>query len=407
MYYIFMNTHVLKEGEKAAGEGIIHLVILGLIKLIVGLLTGLTVVIADAIRNFAETLGVFASYLGLKISRKSADIHFEYGYHKLETLAALVISIGIIIVGVLILQASIEAFYNPQEGKDRVFALTITIIAIVHSISLSKKFMKAGKKVNSLSLITSAKGKRMDVISGIAVLISIAANYKNIPYVEGIVSSLISIFIIKEGVLSAKESLFFLLDYWDDPKLVKKIKAIFRKEKELIISVKRLRLRRAGNFIFGEAFVEINPFAGIEDLREELDLLQGQIQKLSPYIKDFSIYSHITKAQSFKIAVPIKSGNNLNAKVASTLRETKAYLFVEIKNEKLGKFYIKKITAKDKTPVKLSNILKKEEINILINNKLNSLLYYYLRRTRHILIYPNFSNVNTVKNTIQLLLIDT
>ncbi len=402
-----MNKHALKEGEKAAWEGIVHLLILGSIKLIVGLLTGLTVVIADAIRNFAETLGVFASYLGLKLSRKSADLHFEYGYYKLETLAALVISLGIIVLGVFILEESVEAFYHPQEGKDRIFAFTVTVIAIIHSRKLSKKFMEAGKKVNSLSLITSAKGKKMDVIAGIAVLISIMANYQNIPYVEGVISALISIFIIKVGISSAKESLFFLLDYWDDPKLVKKIKDIFKKEKELILDVKKLRLRRAGNFIFGESFVEINPFAGIEDLREELDLLQGKIQNLSPYIKEFSIYSHITKVKSLKLAVPIKSGNTLNAKVASNLRQTKAYMFVEIKNDKIGKFYIKKLEAKDKTPVNLSNLLKNEEINILINNKLNSLLYYYLRRTRHILIYPNFSDVHTVKDTIQLLLIDT
>ena len=45
--------------------------------------------------------------------------------------------------------------------------------------------------------------------------------------------------------------------------------------------VKKLRLRRAGNFIFGESFVEINPFAGIEDLREELDLLQGKSKILA------------------------------------------------------------------------------------------------------------------------------
>ncbi len=402
-----MNNHVLKNGEDAAWEGIVHLLILGIIKLFVGLLTGMTVIIADAVRNFAETLGVFASYFGLKLSRKSADAHFEYGYYKLETFAAFLISIGIIIIGVLILQESIEAFYHPQEGQDRVFALTVTIIAIIHSRGLSKKFMEAGKKVNSLSLITSAKGKKMDVIAGFAVLISIGANYKNIPYVEGLVSAMISVFILREGILSAKESIFFLLDYWDDPILVKKIKKIFRQEKDLIIDVKKLRLRRAGTFIFGESFVEINPFAGIQDLREELDLLQAKIQKLSPYIKDFSIYSHITKSKTLKIAVPIMSGRTLKAKVASNLKTTKAYMFLEVKNNKIGKFYIKKLIAKDKTPVNLSDLLKKEEINILINNKLNSLLYYYLRRTRHIRIYPNFSDVNTVKSTVELLLIDT
>ena len=59
-----MNTHVLKDGEKAAWEGIVNLLILGSIKLVVGLITGMTVILADSVRNFSETLGVFASYFG-------------------------------------------------------------------------------------------------------------------------------------------------------------------------------------------------------------------------------------------------------------------------------------------------------------------------------------------------------
>jgi len=401
-----MQNNALLEGERVAKVSIFRFLLLGMLKLTVGLFTGLTVIIADSISTFADTLGVFASYIGLRLSRKTADEHFKYGYYKIETFAALLISLGIIYVGSLILIRSIDTFNLAPTGQHRIYAIFMTIMAIISSYFLFKSLKKAGDAANSLSLIASAQDKKMDVFAGFAVLISIIANYNSIPYVEGIVSGIISLLILKVGIFSAKESLFFLLDYWDDPIMSRKIKKILTSEKDLIINVKRLKLRRAGTFVFGQAFVEINPFAGIQDLREELNFLQQKIESINPYIKDFVIYSHIPKSDKIKIAIPITKGKDLNAKVASTLKSTTAYLFVEIRDNKVGKFYTKKLAIQQKNPVEFSNFLKDEKINVLIDNRLNSLIYYNLRRTHHVLIYPNFSDIHKAKDTLKLFLID-
>lgn len=401
-----MNTRALKEGEKVAKYAILNLIALGSLKLAAGLVTGMYVIIADAISTFADVLGVFASYFGLKLSRKSANQKFEYGYYKVETFAALLISVGIIFAGYEILREGIITLQTPTAGEHRVFAITTTVIAIAMSIRLARKLSIAGKKVNSLSLLANARDKNADIFAGFIVLISIIANYKQIPYVEGIVTILISLVILKEGLFSSKESLFFLLDYWDDPILTRKIQKIFRKEKDLIVKVKRLRLRRAGTFIFGEAFIEINPYAELMDLREELNMLQEKIKETNPYIKDFAIYTHVSKEDNVKVAVPVKEGRGLSSKVASNLKQTGAYLFANIRKGKIKEVRTRKLPANKKQPVEFANFLKKEKVNIVINNKLNSLIYYNLRRTHHIEVYPCLSNIKTAKQALKSLIID-
>lgn len=400
-----MQINPLKEGEEIAKKGIFNLLVLGILKIIAGLVTGMTVLLADALSSFADILGVFASYLGLKLSRKNADQNFSYGYYKIETFAALLISLGIIYLGYFIIKESLSTFKTPAEAKYRLLGVISTIIAIISSHRLSKVLNSAGEKANSLALITAAKDKKMDVIAGVVILISIFANYQHIPYVEGIVTLTIAIIILKVGFSSAKESLFFLLDYWNDHGLLTKIKNIFKSEKDLVLRLRKLRLRRAGTFIFGEAFIDINPFAGINDLREELDILQKKITDLNPYIKDFAIYSHIPQAEKVKIAIPIKSGKDLNAKVASTLNSTNAYLFIDVVKNKIKNLSVKKLAASQKKTIQLSNFIQKEKVNILMNNNLNSLVYYNLRRTHHVLIYPNFSK-KTAKEALNLILID-
>lgn len=402
-----MNNLVLKEGEETAKKAILNLVFLATIKAIAGVVTGMSVIIADAVSTLTDTLGLFASYIGLKLSRKGADDEFEYGYYKFETFAALIISLSILYIGGVILFNGINNLEQSDVGAYRPLAITTTVISIFLSHKLAQKLKASAEKVNSLSLLASSKDKKMDMLAGIIVLVSIIANYQGIPYVEGIVTIIIALLIIKEGLFSSKESLFFLLDYWNNPILLNKIKRVFKNQKGVIKEIKKIRLRRAGTFIFGEAFVDINPFVGIEDVREELEIIQEKIKDLNPYIKDFSVYTHIPKSIKTKVAVPVKKGRTMNAEVANTLNETIGYVFVELKKNKPTKSYFKSLKAADKDPVKLARYFKKEKINILIDNKLSSLIYYNLRRTNHVLIYPNFADVSKVNDTIKLLLIDS
>lgn len=402
-----MNTHLLKEGEDAAKKGIFRLLGLGCIKLLVGLFTGLTVVIADSISTFADALSLGAAYTGLHLSRKNADRKFQYGYYKVETFSAFLISIGIIIVSLFLFKESLDLFLNTNQAHNRPFAITAAIFAIFQSRRMANFLEKAGKKVNSLSLLANARDKKNDVLIQIGILAAIYANYNSIPYVEGMISTLISLIVLKDGLLTAKDSVFYLLDYWDDPKLRRKIAKQLNKEKEIVKKVEKIRLRRAGTFIFGEAFIEINPFIDMLDLKETLKILEKNTLKQNPYIKDFSIYSHIPDVNYMKVAVPLKSGTGLNAIIANTIKETNSYLFAEIKNNKIKNFYTKKIKNAEKDPVRLANFLKKEKITTLINNKINSLTYYNLKRANQILIYPNFNDVSMAGSCLKLLLLDT
>ncbi len=403
-----MNNLSIKQGENVAKHGVYRLLLLGGVKLVAGLLTGMTVMIADAISTFADSLGMFAAYLGLRLSRKSANKNFSYGYYKIETVAALIISIWIIILGIIIFRESIDLFYETKIGQHRAFAITTTIFAIYNTYHLEKRLREAAKKCNSLALRASAEDKKMDMFAGIAILISIVANYQQIPYVEALVSTGLALIILKAGVSSAKESLFFLLDYWNDPALQKNIKSILKKEKELIHNVKKIRLRRAGTFIFGEAFVEINPFIGMEDLRESLKILQDKIKALNPYIKDFSIYTHISKAKKTKIAIPLSKGETLDTgQVASSLPSTHGYLFVELSQNKIKKTYYKPLTKNHKAIVELADFIKAEKTNLVIDNRLNSIVYFNLRHTHQILIYPNFSDIKDARQALELILIDS
>ncbi|MFA4890863.1 MAG: cation diffusion facilitator family transporter [Candidatus Gracilibacteria bacterium] len=402
-----MSGRNLIYGERIARSSLIKILVITGLKMMAAIMTGMVVMLADAISSLTDAVSLFASYIGLKLSRKSADQKFEYGYYKIETFGALLVSVLIIYFGYNVLVKALESLQGVPEGKAHYIGIIIAGISILFSINLAVKLTKAARKTNSISLMNNAKDKKLDIIGSFAVIASVLANMYQIQYIEGTVSIIMSIMILRVGITSTKEALFYLLDYWDDPKLLKKIRRIILKETDIVLSIKRIRMRRAGTFIFGEAFIEINPFTDIVSLREELSLMNKKIKEAHPYIKDFVIYTNIPKTKRIRIAIPITGeGSGLNAKIAATMRKTQGYEFVDIRGDKVMKKYRKKLERQGREIDNLIEFLKKEKPQIIVDNGFKSLIYYSLRHTHHIRIYPHFSNTKTVKDAVNLMMID-
>lgn len=397
----------LKYGSQVALSSIIQIGFLALVKAILGYITGFVVLTADALSSFADFLSLFAAYIGLTLSRHSATKNFKYGYFKAETFAALIAAVVIIYFGIQILIESIQRITNPVEPQHLFLVFISVFVSVVLSYRLSRKLIKAGERINSLALINNGKDKRMDVIVELAVLFGAVAHIFHFPYVEGIVGVIISFLTLKLGVETAKESLFFLLDYFDNQVLMKKVRRIIRRKSRIVRDIKDIRMRRAGTFVFGEAFLEVNPYAQTKDIRNELKMLRDAIVRSTSYIKEFLIFVDVPYRKKIKVAVPVKANKRLKSEIATSFADTKAYLFIEVENKKIVRYYGKAFNFKVTEINAAKDFLTKEGINVIINNDMHSLLFYELRRLHNIDVYPNFGNVKDAKSIVSLLLIDT
>lgn len=397
----------LQYGSKIALESIIKIAFLAILKAVLGYFTGFVVLIADALSSFADFLSLFAAYIGLRLSRRSATRNFKYGYYKAETFAAFIAAVVIIYFGIQILVESVSRIITPEEPQYLFLVFISVFLSIIFSLQLARHLMKAGKKINSLALINNAKDKRMDIIVEAGVLLGAVGHYFQFPYLEGIVGVVISFLTLKMGVETAKESLFFLLDYFDDQALIEKIRSIIQTRSRIVRDIKDIRMRRAGTFVFGEAFLQVNPYAQTKDIRNELKTLRTAIIKSTSYLKEFLIFVDVPYRRKIKIAVPVKKDNGLESEIATSFATTRAFVFVEVENKKIVHSYTKKFNFKPTEINRIRKYLIDERINVIVNNDMHSLLFYELRRLHNIDVYPSFGNVTNAENIVKLLLIDT
>jgi cation diffusion facilitator family transporter len=310
----------------------------------------------------------------------------------------------IIYAGGKIFFESFQRFYLGAATSSHNVGIVTSIISICGSAFAYWYQYKTAKSINSTALLASAYDKRNDAFVSIGVLGSVIADQFKIPYVESVIGILIATIIIFTGIKHGKEALLYLLDYWDNPEITSKIRKVVQKSK-IVTAVKNIRLRRAGTYIFGEVFLEINPFTDSKDLRDEIHRLEHAIESKVEHIGDIVLYIDPPKPTIARVAIPIIREDGLKSEIAENNSVSFTFFFVEIRDGAIQKFYGRPETFTVNQIAEMARFLKEQKTNILISSMIRPLLYYNLR-LNNIKVYPHFLGVKDVGNTVKLLMLD-
>lgn len=395
-------------GEKVIGRGVISLILMGLLKAAAGIMSGAVVLLADALSTGSDIIRLIGSYVGLKLSNRGAEGGFKYGYYKVDTFIAFLIAASMVYFGAAILIKNIENFNKVPAVTDPYIVIGVGIFSIAFSMNYANLLKKAAEESHSLSIEMNTKGRQGGILMSFAVLAAVIASLYQLPYIETSIGIIIALITLKFGLESVKASVFYLLDFWNDPQLIAKIEEAIQKNAKIVTEIKKIRLRKAGVWIFGEIYLEIPAFVDSRNIRTEITHLQGKVHQVDPYIKDIVIYFKIPKPLKIQVAIPVKEKNGLESQVAMNEEEMKYYLIVDVHEKQVENERFFEVEMKTPESItKVVKILEKQEVEIVINNNLNSLLYYTLQHVHHMQLYPAFPNIKTAKDTIKLLMIDT
>ncbi|HEX5892501.1 MAG TPA: cation diffusion facilitator family transporter [Nitrososphaeraceae archaeon] len=309
------DTHIVKNsspnlinegilaGQKIAKISVITLIGIGIVELVTGQVSGSVVATADGIDSLSDAMISFIVLLGLRISHRPADRKFHFGYHKVESLAAMMAAIGMIIIGCIIVYHSYEALIHPREIKQPIF--TMIVLAAAGAISLHRAFQMRviANKYDLLSLKTDAKNSIKDgsasVIGFFSVLIASQFGFLQMDAIGGMI---IAGYIFSVSYISLKQSSLILVDAWQNPKVTELVKRIVEERfKHENIRVRSVLLRSSGMVAQAEVHMEIDgnkPLTDVELLSIEIEMA---IRSKIPTMERVSVIPHsftLTKSES-------------------------------------------------------------------------------------------------------------
>lgn len=155
--------------------------VLSLVKLAAGILGRSGAMVADAVHSFSDMATDIVVIVFARISAKPRDDDHDYGHGKYETLATIIISLALGVVGAGILVNSIRAIRIVVEGgllpRPGLVALAAAVVSIVAKEVLYRYTVREGRAIDSPSVVANAWHHRSDALSSLGTLVGIGCAY--------------------------------------------------------------------------------------------------------------------------------------------------------------------------------------------------------------------------------------
>lgn len=221
-------------GIMAGITGILCNVVLFIIKLIAGLLTGHISIVADAFNNLSDMGSSVVTLIGFKVIGKPADKDHPFGHGRIEYIAGQIVSFAIIFMGVSLIRESIAKIINPEETLFAAIAIVVLVISIAVKFWMWNFYKSIGKKIGSLTLEAAATDSLNDCIATSAVLITTIIEAASGVKLDGIAGTGVAIFVIISGILSCKETMGPLFGRMPEEETLKEIERAVQHDNRIL-----------------------------------------------------------------------------------------------------------------------------------------------------------------------------
>lgn len=144
---------------------------LSILKMAAGFFGNSAAMVADAVHSLSDLASDVVVLVMTRIASKEKDRSHEYGHGKFETLATVIISVLLFIVGFKLMANGIEKIRYILAGGAVEFPQSIALWAALISIAIKEILYqwtsRIGKKINSQVMVSNAWHHRSDALSSV------------------------------------------------------------------------------------------------------------------------------------------------------------------------------------------------------------------------------------------------
>ncbi len=368
-------------GITASRNAIFSLVLLALVKGSVGLYSGSTALLADAVHTAMDVFTSLAVWIGLKVSLKSGSESFPYGYYKAENIVALFVSLLILLSGVELLREGLAGIKAPSVIRFEGLALATSLFSVFGIYALSVYKARIGHLIDSQALIADARHSYTDVFASLVVAVAVLGSMLGVPQLDSFGAVVISFLIFKLGLESARDAMLTLMDAWLDREANEKIKRNIENIPG-ILALKDLKLRKSGLVVFGEATVEIEGDPDLKQINLLSESVERAVRREVENLEHLTVDARPVEKEQMRIAIPVFGKEGLSVRLSEHLGKAPYFLFADLEAKELRNWKVLENPASDiekKRGVKTVEFLLQEKANALVLSSVGEGPFHMLR----------------------------
>ncbi len=215
--------------------------------------------IADGIHSLSDLLSDAFVLIAIKLGSREADREHPYGHRRFETLATVLLGIGLIAIAGGIVWDVAKRLLHPEllliPSRETLGIAAFSILANEWLFQYTKRI---AKRTRSKLLLANAWHHRSDALSSVVVLVGIIAVLLGYPFADAVAAILVALMVARIGLNLVLESIKELVDTSLPDELVQEIRQVIL-ETDGVQGIHLLRTRQMGEDAFIDAHIVVDP----------------------------------------------------------------------------------------------------------------------------------------------------
>lgn len=233
-------------------------VFLSIIKIGFGVLGQSAALIADGVHSLSDLASDLLVLIAVKLGAREADHDHPYGHRRFETIATVILGIGLIVIAGGIAWDIYERVLQPERMLiPKQSALGIAAISILANEWLYQYTRRVATITRSKLLLANAWHHRSDAISSIVVLIGVAGSLLGYIWADAIAAVIVALMVAKIGINLVSDSIKELVDTGLSEDVVDEIRAEIAATNG-VRNIHLLRTRQMGEDALVDAHIVVN-----------------------------------------------------------------------------------------------------------------------------------------------------
>ena len=268
----------IRKGERGAMVSIAAYLVLSTFKLISGYLFGSSALLADGFNNLTDIVASLAVLVGLRISRKPPDSDHPYGHFRAETVAALLASFIMAVVGIQVIVEAVRSLFEGAKATPQLWSAGVAVVCAAAMMGVYIYNKRLAQQINNGALMAAAKDNFSDAMVSIGAAIGIIGAQFGLPWIDSAAAVAVGLLILKTAWDIFRDATYRLTDGFDEDKLLDLRSTIARTPG--VEGIKDIKARVHGNHVLVDVVVEVDASISVMEGHEISDTIEERMSSL-------------------------------------------------------------------------------------------------------------------------------
>jgi cation diffusion facilitator family transporter len=285
------NTSLYREVTRAALAGLAINFLLGIVKLVGGIVSGSVALLSDALNSLGDVFSSIIVLVGLRVAQQAPDAEHPYGHTRAETIAASNVALLIIVSALFLGWRAIHEFPLVRE-QPGVWTLWIAGANVVIKESLYRYKIRVGKRTGSQAIVANAWDHRNDALSSFAVLIGLSVVHWGGPrysWADGAAAMVVVAAVVWAGVEVFLSSASALMDPQASKSVIDEVRHSALAVPG-VLGVEKLFVRKSGLEYFADIHIEVEPEITVAEGHRIGHLVKDRLLQQFAVVRDVLVH---------------------------------------------------------------------------------------------------------------------